>query len=117
MGRKDPNLELSRPPPLPPVAHAPVGQTLGWELICAATVSMVSTTRGPLCGQNKKGKLGGNLHPPPPGEWEGRLGDKGRRDCWQHSEGSGGDDGEPRESVARPAHCDKELHMNGHHFV
>lgn len=58
-------------------------------------------------------------HPAPPPEGEGRLSDKGRMDCGQHSEGSGGDwdDGEPSgRSVARPAHCDKEPHMNGHHL-
>lgn len=50
------------------------------------------------------GKLNGNLPP-------GRLGDKCRTGRW----GAGGK-GEPG-GAQLPAHGDKELHMNGHHFV
>lgn len=52
---------------------------LGLECICAITLSTVSTTRGPLGGQNQKGKLGGDLHLPP--SWGG-----GRRDLVTRAE-------------------------------
>lgn len=79
-GGQDPNLVRSRPPPLSLVVCALVGQMLGLECICAITLSTVSTTRGPLGGQNQKGKLGGDLHLPP--SWGGGRGDLVTRIEW-----------------------------------
>lgn len=71
----------------------------------------------PLGGWDTKGKLGGNLPLPGAQRWSvcgGRLGDK-RAAQAREVEGTMASQGWG--SVARPAHYDKEPHMNGHHFV
>lgn len=108
----------SRPPRLPLVTRALVGQTWGLKRICAATVSAVSTTSGPPRWVGHKGEAGWQSAPPRGTEIEcvcgGRLGDK-RAAQAREVEGTMASQGWG--SVARPAHYDKEPHMNGHHFV
>lgn len=92
---------------------------LGLEFVCAAAVSAESSfyhMSGPISGQNSDEKLGGNcLGGGRRGGLEGELvtsaeGILGSR--VREAEGRGW-----ARSPARPAHCDKEPHMNGHHFV
>lgn len=95
-----------------PAACLP-GVRLCLEFIWAATVSAQPRcypTSGPLGEQNKNT------------EWESASGGtrcQVQKESWAAEGGrwEGEGEGGARECLACPAHCDKELYMNGHHFV